>query len=98
MTDTSPRASVATAPRPAPQEPTTKPWAAGLPCPICSGIEGCDHSVPERAAATNHWYARAMNAERLVRQIGAVAPTTLALARSQVLAQRETLPVPSLER
>ncbi len=24
------------------------PW---LPCPICSGGEGCDHSVPERARA-----------------------------------------------
>lgn len=22
-----------------------------LPCPICKGIEGCDHSVPERAEA-----------------------------------------------
>ncbi len=22
------------------------PW---LPCPICHGTEGCDHSVPERA-------------------------------------------------
>jgi hypothetical protein len=22
------------------------PW---LPCPICRGTEGCDHSVPERA-------------------------------------------------
>lgn len=22
------------------------PW---LPCPICRGIEGCDHAVPERA-------------------------------------------------
>ena len=24
------------------------PW---LPCPICRGVEGCDHTVPERAAA-----------------------------------------------
>lgn len=22
-----------------------------LPCPICKGVEGCDHSVPERARA-----------------------------------------------
>lgn len=22
-----------------------------LPCPICNGIEGCDHSLPERAMA-----------------------------------------------
>ena len=22
-----------------------------LPCPICNGVEGCDHSVPERKAA-----------------------------------------------
>lgn len=22
-----------------------------LPCPICLGSEGCDHTVPERAAA-----------------------------------------------
>jgi hypothetical protein len=24
------------------------PW---LPCPICRGVEGCDHCVPERARA-----------------------------------------------
>lgn len=24
-----------------------------LPCPICHGVEGCDHSVPERARATH---------------------------------------------
>jgi hypothetical protein len=24
------------------------PW---LPCPICRGMEGCDHAVPERARA-----------------------------------------------
>jgi len=24
-----------------------------LPCPICHGIEGCDHAVPERARATH---------------------------------------------
>ena len=24
------------------------PW---LPCPICKGFEGCDHSAPERARA-----------------------------------------------
>jgi len=23
-----------------------------LPCPICNGVEGCDHTVPERARAT----------------------------------------------
>lgn len=23
-----------------------------LPCPICHGTEGCDHSVPERARAS----------------------------------------------
>lgn len=23
-----------------------------LPCPICSGVEGCDHAVPERARAS----------------------------------------------
>lgn len=22
-----------------------------LPCPICNGVEGCDHSIPERATA-----------------------------------------------
>ncbi len=22
-----------------------------LPCPICNGIEGCDHTIPERARA-----------------------------------------------
>lgn len=22
-----------------------------LPCPICKGVEGCDHTVPERARA-----------------------------------------------
>ena len=26
------------------------PW---LPCPICHGVEGCDHTVPERAKAFN---------------------------------------------
>lgn len=25
-----------------------------LPCPICHGIEGCDHTVPERAMAHRH--------------------------------------------
>lgn len=25
-----------------------------LPCPICHGIEGCDHSVPERARGYGH--------------------------------------------
>jgi len=24
-----------------------------LPCPICTRVEGCDHSVPERARATH---------------------------------------------
>jgi hypothetical protein len=24
-----------------------------LPCPICNGIEGCDHIVAERALAAN---------------------------------------------
>lgn len=24
-----------------------------LPCPICLGTEGCDHSVPERARTTH---------------------------------------------
>lgn len=24
-----------------------------LPCPICRGSEGCDHSVPERARAAH---------------------------------------------
>lgn len=26
------------------------PW---LPCPICKGVEGCDHTVPERARASS---------------------------------------------
>lgn len=26
---------------------------AFLPCPICRGIEGCDHSLPERRAAAD---------------------------------------------
>lgn len=25
------------------------PW---LPCPICKGVEGCDHPAPERARAS----------------------------------------------
>jgi hypothetical protein len=25
-----------------------------LPCPICHGNEGCDHSIPERARAAGH--------------------------------------------
>lgn len=24
-----------------------------LPCPICKGVEGCDHTTPERARATH---------------------------------------------
>lgn len=24
-----------------------------LPCPICGGVEGCDHSVPERARSAH---------------------------------------------
>lgn len=24
------------------------------PCPICKGVEGCDHAVPERAAALGY--------------------------------------------
>lgn len=27
------------------------PW---LPCPICKGVEGCDHIVGERARAAGH--------------------------------------------
>jgi hypothetical protein len=29
-------------------QPTSAPY---LPCPICKGVEGCDHTVPERARA-----------------------------------------------
>lgn len=29
-----------------------------LPCPICGGVEGCDHSVPERARAYEREAAR----------------------------------------
>ncbi len=35
----------------APQEPATDPRDVFLPCPICNGIEGCDHTVPERERA-----------------------------------------------
>jgi hypothetical protein len=30
------------------QPAQTSPY---LPCPICKGVEGCDHTVPERARA-----------------------------------------------
>jgi hypothetical protein len=31
------------------------PW---LPCPICHGTEGCDHTVPERMrAAGANWHS-----------------------------------------
>lgn len=39
------------------------PW---LPCPICNGIEGCDHTVPERARAGH--MASGAELERLKRQ------------------------------
>ena len=26
-----------------------------LPCPICRGVEGCDHPVPERARASGQY-------------------------------------------
>lgn len=28
--------------------------ASYLPCPICCGVEGCDHSYPERQRAAAH--------------------------------------------
>lgn len=28
-----------------------KPYIAEEPCPICGGIEGCDHTLPERQRA-----------------------------------------------
>ena len=36
-----------------------------LPCPICNGVEGCDHTVPERLRAflTQHKADRARIAE-----------------------------------
>ncbi len=37
-----------------------------LPCPICKGVEGCDHTVPERAGA---WaLKREEDAEKIARQ------------------------------
>ena len=32
--------------------PASEPKALYLPCPICNGVEGCDHTVPERRAAS----------------------------------------------
>jgi hypothetical protein len=36
-----------------PQATATQPAQTSpyLPCPICKGVEGCDHTVPERARA-----------------------------------------------
>lgn len=31
--------------------------AENLPCPICRGVEGCDHTAPERRAAASLWTA-----------------------------------------
>ncbi|MPW16953.1 hypothetical protein GCT13_08410 [Paraburkholderia sp. CNPSo 3157] len=32
--------------------PASEPKAPYLPCPICNGVEGCDHTVPERKRAS----------------------------------------------
>lgn len=37
------------------------PW---LPCPICRGVEGCDHIVGERARAAGHNIHSAKEADR----------------------------------
>lgn len=41
------------------------PW---LPCPICHGVEGCDHVVPERMRA--HIESRALAAAPAAREEG----------------------------
>lgn len=37
-----------------------RPVAIYLPCPICSGVEGCDHTVPERRRATSDAHTKLM--------------------------------------
>jgi hypothetical protein len=65
------------------------PW---LPCPICKGTEGCDHSVPERARA-------ALTAEKVAGQeaVGEVTATVLEGADQGVIGwYGDPLPVNSL--
>lgn len=42
--------------------PTTgsSPVASDIPCPICNGVEGCDHTVPERSRATRDAHTQLM--------------------------------------
>lgn len=40
--------------------------AENLPCPICNGVEGCDHTAPERSAAARASVHAVEFAERVV--------------------------------
>lgn len=37
-----------------------------LPCPICRGVEGCDHAIPERRRAYLQLSSRLAEAEELI--------------------------------
>ncbi len=46
--------------------------AENLPCPICGGVEGCDHTVPERAEAARAGMECSSSMQRDLRELCAL--------------------------